>query len=220
VLELVFDDASLLELQPLYGRALVTALARLGGQPLLAVANQPAVRAGAIDAAAAEKATHFLELADAFHLPVVFFADNPGVLAGTRAERAGTLRAAARMYAAQARLRVPKLHVTLRKAFGFGSSLMGMNPYDGQSVTLALPPVSLGAVPAASGGVAAGTDAEAQGQLEAVQGGGAWAAADNLGYDEVVDPRELRNRLLSALRSSEGRARTPALPAQRTGVRP
>jgi acetyl-CoA carboxylase carboxyltransferase component len=124
------------------------------------------------------------------------------------------------MYAAQARLRVPKLHVTLRKAFGFGSSLMGMNPFDGQSVTLALPPVSLGGVPATSGGVAAGTDAEAQGRLEAVQGGGAWAAADNLGYDEVVDPRELRNRLLSVLRSSEGRERAPALPAQRTGVRP
>jgi acetyl-CoA carboxylase carboxyltransferase component len=220
VLELVFDDASLLELQPLYGRALVTSLARLGGRPLLAVANQPAVRAGAIDAPAAEKATHFLEFADAFHLPVVFFADNPGVLAGSRAERAGTLRAAARMYAAQSALRVPKLHVTLRKAFGFGSSLMGMNPFDGQSVTLALPPVRLGGVPATSGGVAAGTDAETQARLEAVQGGGAWAAADNLGYDEVVDPRELRNRLLSVLRSSEGRERTPAQPAERTGVRP
>jgi acetyl-CoA carboxylase carboxyltransferase component len=206
VLELVFDDASLLELQPQYGSALVTTLARLGGRPLLAVANQPAVRAGAIDATAAEKATHFLELANAFHLPVVFFADNPGVLAGTRA--------------AQSQLRVPKLHVTLRKAFGFGSSLMGMNPFDGQSVTLALPPVSLGGVPAGSGGVAAGTDAEAQARLEAAQGGGAWPAADNLGYDEVVDPRDLRNRLLSVLRSSEGRERAPALPAQRTSVRP
>jgi acetyl-CoA carboxylase carboxyltransferase component len=68
--------------------------------------------------------------------------------------------------------------------------------------------------------VAAGTDAETQARLEAVQGGGAWAAADNLGYDEVVDPRELRNRLLSVLRSSEGRERTPAQPAERTGVRP
>ena len=97
---------------------------------------------------------------------------------------------------------------------------MGMNPFDGQSVTLALPPVSLGGVPAGSGGVAAGTDTETQGRLEGLQGGGAWPAADNLGYDEVVDPRELRNRLLSVLRSSEGRERTPALPAQRTGVRP
>jgi acetyl-CoA carboxylase carboxyltransferase component len=219
VLELVFDEGSLLELQPLHGRALVTTLARLGGRPVLAVANQPAFRAGAIDAEAAEKAAHFLELADAFHLPVVFLADNPGVLAGTRAERAGTLRAAARMYAAQARMRVPKLHVTLRKAFGFGSSLMGMNPFDGQSVTLALPPVSLGGVPAGSGSVAAGSGDEERERLEAAQGG-AWTAADNLAYDEVVDPRELRNRLLSVLRAGEGRERTPAEPARRTGVRP
>jgi acetyl-CoA carboxylase carboxyltransferase component len=219
VLELVFDEGSLLELQPLHGRALVTTLARLGGRPVLAVANQPAFRAGAIDAEAAEKAAHFLELADAFHLPVVFLADNPGVLAGTRAERAGTLRAAARMYAAQARMRVPKLHVTLRKAFGFGSSLMGMNPFDGQSVTLALPPVSLGGMPAGSGSVAAGSGDEEREGLEAAQGG-AWTAADNLAYDEVVDPRDLRNRLLSVLRASEGRERTPAEPARRTGVRP
>jgi acetyl-CoA carboxylase carboxyltransferase component len=219
VLELVFDEGSLLELQPLHGRALVTTLARLGGRPVLAVANQPAFRAGAIDAEAAEKAAHFLELADAFHLPVVFLADNPGVLAGTRAERAGTLRAAARMYAAQAGMRVPKLHVTLRKAFGFGSSLMGMNPFDGQSVTLALPPVSLGGMPAGSGSVAAGSGDEERERLEAAQGG-AWTAADNLAYDEVVDPRDLRNRLLSVLRASEGRERTPAEPARRTGVRP
>jgi acetyl-CoA carboxylase carboxyltransferase component len=240
VLELVFDEGSLLELQPLHGRALVTTLARLGGRPVLAVANQPAFRAGAIDAEAAEKAAHFLELADAFHLPVVFLADNPGVLAGTRAERAGpvvfladnpgvlagtraeragTLRAAARMYAAQAGMRVPKLHVTLRKAFGFGSSLMGMNPFDGQSVTLALPPVSLGGVPAGSGSVAAGSGNEERERLEAAQGG-AWTAADNLAYDEVVDPRELRNRLLAVLRAGEGRERIPAEPVRRTGVRP
>jgi acetyl-CoA carboxylase carboxyltransferase component len=150
---------------------------------------------------------------------VVFLADNPGVLAGTRAERAGTLRAAARMYAAQAGMRVPKLHVTLRKAFGFGSSLMGMNPFDGQSVTLALPPVSLGGMPAGSGSVAAGSGDEERERLEAAQGG-AWTAADNLAYDEVVDPRDLRNRLLSVLRASEGRERTPAEPARRTGVRP
>src|SRR6185503_10970502 len=119
VVDVVFDAGSVLEVAPAHARAVVTALARLGGEPVAVVANQPATKAGAIDSAAADKAAHFLGVADAFHLPVVFLADNPGVLAGTHAERSGILRHAARMFAAQARVRSPKLHVTLRKAYGF-----------------------------------------------------------------------------------------------------
>ena len=84
----------------------------------------------------------------------MFLADNPGVLAGTLAERQGILRHAARMFAVQHRLTVPKLHVTLRKAFGFGSSIMAMNPFDGQTITLAFPSITLGALPASSEGSA------------------------------------------------------------------
>ena len=94
-----------LEIEPAFGRPIVTALVRLGGESVAVVANQPAVKAGAIDSDAADKAAHFLDVADAFHLPVVFLADNPGVLAGTAAERSGVLRHAARMFAAQARVR-------------------------------------------------------------------------------------------------------------------
>ena len=111
------------------------------------VANDPSVLAGTIDSDAADKAAHFLDVADAFGLPCVFLADNPGVLAGTAAEGQGILRHAARLFAVQHRLRVPKLHVTLRKAFGFGSSVMAMNPFDGQTITLALPSITLGALP-------------------------------------------------------------------------
>ena len=136
VVELVADRGSVLEIEPAFGRPIVTALVRLGGAPVAVVANQPAAKAGAIDSEAADKAAHFIDVADAFHLPLVFFADNPGVLAGTAAERSGVLRHAARMFAAQARVRSPKLHVTLRKAYGFGSSLMAMNPFDQQTVTL------------------------------------------------------------------------------------
>ena len=80
--------------------AIVTALARLGGHAVAVVANQPAVKAGSIDADAADKAAHFLDVADAFHLPVVFLADNPGVLAGTAADERHPAHAAA-MFAAQ-----------------------------------------------------------------------------------------------------------------------
>src|SRR5439155_1175132 len=112
--------------EPAFGRRIVTALARLGGESVAVVANQPAAKAGAIDSEAADKAAHFIDVCDAFHLPLVFLADNPGVLAGTAAERGGVLRHAARMFAAQAGVRSPKLHLTLRKAYGFGSWLMAM----------------------------------------------------------------------------------------------
>ena len=199
VITRLVDHGTVLELQPHYGDTMITALARLGGTSVLVLANQPMVMGGAITKEAALKATHFLQVADAFGLPLVFLADNPGVMAGPDAERAGTLRAAAQMYAAQRGARSQKLHVTVRKAFGFGSSLMAMNPFDHQTVTLALPGISLGGVPAFGGAQAAGSsqrDAEA---LRATQES-AWRPADNGGYDRVIDPRELRNELLAGLR--------------------
>jgi len=220
VVDAVFDADSVLEIEPAHARPIVTALARLGGEAVGVVANQPAAKAGSIDADAADKAAHFLSVADAFHLPVVFLADNPGVLAGTAAERSGILRHAARMFAAQHRLRSPKLHVTLRKAYGFGSSLMAMNPFDAQTVTLALPGARLGAMPATSGAEAAGLEADATAVLEHAELGGAYSSADTMGYDEVVQPADLRNALLDALRLTEARRRAPVAPAAHHGVLP
>jgi acetyl-CoA carboxylase carboxyltransferase component len=205
VLEQVVDAESLLEVQPLYGKTMITAFARIGGRSVLIVASQPAVYAGAITAEAAEKASHFLRVAESFGLPVVFLADNPGVMPGPDAERVGTLRAAAGMYLAQRAIRATKIHVTLRKAFGFGSSLMGMNPFDRQTLTLAFTGISLGGLPAL-GGAAASKASEADGERMGELQSGAWTAADNLGYDRVIDPRDLRNELIQALgiRSAAG----------------
>jgi acetyl-CoA carboxylase carboxyltransferase component len=220
VIELACDRGSALEVQPAFGRAVVTALAHLGGEPVAVVANQPAVRAGSIDADSADKAARFLEVVDAFHLPVVFLADNPGVMAGTAAERSGILRHAARMFAAQARVRSPKLHVTLRKAYGFGSSLMAMNPFDGQTVTLAFPGARLGAMPAESGAEAAGLVGDSRDLLEHSELGGAYATADTMSYDAVIDPRELRNALLDALRLAAVRTTGPVAPRAHRGILP
>ena len=199
VLEELVDAGSLLEVQPLYGESILTAFARVGGRSALIVANQPAVNAGAITAEAAEKATHFLRVAGSFGLPVVFLTDTPGVMPGPEAERVGTLRAAAGMYLAQRAIRAPKVHVTLRKAFGFGSSLMGMNPCDRQTQTLAFTGISLGGLPA-KGGAAASKASDAESERMGKLQSGAWAAADNLGYDRVIDPRDLRNEVIQALR--------------------
>ena len=205
VLECLADAGSVLEIQGEYGGALVTALARLGGQGVAIVASNPAVNAGSIDAAAAQKAARFIEMADAHGVPLVFLADTPGVMPGTVAERAGTLRHAARMFSAQHRARVPKLHVTLRKAYGFGSSIMAMNPFDNQTVSLALPAITLGAMPAASGAAAAGLDAEAAARAAAEQTASAWNLSSKLAYDEIIAPAELRNALLAGLRLASAR---------------
>jgi acetyl-CoA carboxylase carboxyltransferase component len=205
VVELMADDGDVLEIQPDFGRAVVTALTCLGGSPVAVVANNPAVGAGAIDRDAAVKAAQFLDVVGPFGLPVLFLADTPGVLAGTAAERSGILRAAAQMYAAQAGVHGPKLHVTLRKAYGLGSSLMAMNPFDAQTTTLAFPGARLGAMPAESGADAAGIEPDVGALLEHAELGGAYAAADRLSYDDVIDPRDLRNELLAALALTRGR---------------
>jgi acetyl-CoA carboxylase carboxyltransferase component len=150
----------------------------------------------------------------------VFLADNPGVLAGTKAEREGALRAAARMFAAQHRLTVPKLHVTLRKAFGFGSSVMAMNPYDDQTILYAFPGVTLGAMPAESGGRSAKLDDATQAEVSASQTGGPWPQAHGMGYDDVIDPRDLRDALLRALLLLESRDDRAYAPVARSGILP
>ena len=184
------------------------------------VANDPSHGAGAIGVDEARKATHFLGVADAFHLPVVFLADNPGVMAGTAAERAGALRAAAGLFVAQRRVRSPKLHVTVRKAFGFGSSVMAMNPFDDQTTTLAFPGVSLASMPADSGGQAAGLEPAERAVAESRQGTGPFRTASSMGYDDVIDPRDLRNRLLAALRMASARRSGPWEPARPHGIAP
>ena len=198
VLHELVDQQTLFELQPRFGSNIVTALARIGGIPCLLVANQPAVQAGAITREAAEKATHFITVASAFDLPLVTLLDNPGVMPGPAAEQSGVLKAAGQMFQAQRRYRGRKIVVTLRKAFGFGSSVMGMNPWDHQAISLALPSVSLGGVPAIGGAEAARSSAEDAATLRDLQTG-AWVAADAMAFDKIVSPADLRNEIITVL---------------------
>ena len=205
VVDRLADVGSVLVAGAGFGGGMLTALIRLGGRTVAVVANDPSVRAGAIGRDEADKAARFLDTVAPFGLPVVFLADNPGVMAGTQAERDGVLRAAAGLFAAQRRYPGSKLHVTVRKAFGFGSSAMAMNPFDHQALTLAFPGVLLGAMPAESGGRAAGLTADEQAAAEILQAGGPYRSAHTMGYDDVVDPRDLRDRLLAGLVMAGGR---------------
>ncbi|MCP5042951.1 MAG: acetyl-CoA carboxylase carboxyltransferase subunit [bacterium] len=220
VLECLVDQGTLFEVQPQYGPALLTALAFVGGQSVAIVANDPMSKAGALDSDAGNKGARFIEIAGAFHLPLIFLADNPGVQAGSKAEREGALRAAARLFAAQRRLASPKFHVTVRKAFGFGSSVMAMNPFDAQTFSVAFPGATLGAMPAGSGGKAANADSQQQAALDAQQMGGPYSVAATLGFDEIIDPRELRNWVLEGLRVSAGRTAAVHEPLERKGSLP
>lgn len=220
MLDCLFDDGAWFELQPAFGGAIICALAHLGGHPVLVVANQPDVMAGAIDAAAADKAAHWITVADSFHLPVVFLTDNPGMLPGTRSEKEGVLRSGARMFAAQTLATTPKLNLTMRKAYGFGSMVMAMVGFDGQSATLAFPGATLGAMGADAQGQAMKADAEAVGELRSAELVASYRSAAALGFDELIDPRQARNALLDGLERALWRRQEPAGIVRRSGITP
>ena len=200
VINILLDTGSLLELKPEFAQSMITALGRLNGKTIAVIANQPQVLAGAIDSQAAEKATEFIESLDSFNIPFLFLADTPGVMSGSQAEKQGTLRAAASMYKAVQNMQSKKLHVTVRKAFGFASCIMAMNPFDHQVISLGLPGVSLGGMPVMGGAEVAKIGKEETQRIKDAQLSGAWSAADALAYDEIVKPCELRDILDKALK--------------------
>jgi acetyl-CoA carboxylase carboxyltransferase component len=220
VIDAVFDADSAFEVQPAFGRPVLTTLARLGGHPVAVVANQPMVLAGSIDADGAEKAARFITIADSFHLPIIFLADNPGVLPGSASERDAILRKGARMYAAQMLTTVPKFEVTLRKAYGFGSMVMGMLPFDGQSAVFGFPGVTMGAMGASAMSRARGSDDDEAEQLHRAEVDASFRSAQGFGFDELLDPREVRNALLHSLERALHRRQAPAEPVARIGILP
>jgi acetyl-CoA carboxylase carboxyltransferase component len=220
VLDAVVDGGEWFEVQPGFGRSILCTLARIGGEAVAIVANQPRVIAGSIDASAADKAAHFITVADSFHLPIVFLADNPGMLPGTKSEQAGVLRSGARMFVAQTQATTPKVHVTLRKAYGFGSMVMALVGFDQQVATLAFPGATLGAMGAGAMGEASKADPERAAELRQAELDAAYRSAGHLGFDEIIDPRETRNAVLHGLALAASRRQVPAEPVARTAIIP
>jgi acetyl-CoA carboxylase carboxyltransferase component len=220
VIDVTFDAGSSFVVQPAFGRSIICALARLGGHPVAVVANQPQVLAGSIDADAAEKAAHFITVADSFHLPLIFLSDNPGVMPGSASERQGILRAGARMYAAQTLATTPKFEVTVRKAYGFGSMVMGMIPFDGQSGVFAVPGATMGAMGAAAMSRSRGSDEDEAALLRKAEVEASFRSAQSFGFDELIGPNEIRNVLLHSLERSLHRRQAAPEPKARIGVSP
>ncbi|WP_423141153.1 acyl-CoA carboxylase subunit beta [Parablastomonas sp. CN1-191] len=197
-----------------WGPSLLTCFARLGGDPVGIVANQPIALAGALDAAALTKEHDFVAMCDTFNLPLIFLHDVPGLMVGAEAERAGTLKAYERLALRIATAEVPKIGVVIRKAFGGGHFAMGGRPTH-PDFLFAWPTAEMGFMAPDTGirtvhrrqleaalqdGGQAAHDrllAELQGEWDAEAE--PWEAAAHLALDDVIEPARTRAILLEAL---------------------
>ncbi|MFP6806114.1 MAG: carboxyl transferase domain-containing protein [Pseudomonadales bacterium] len=123
VLNAVLDKDTFFEIMPLYGRARVTGLGRVNGVPVAVMANNPKFNGGSMDVAAGEKTIRLIELADTFHLPLVYFADEPGFSVGHAQEQTGIIRAGARIVTATAQSKMPYICFVLRQLYGVAGGL-------------------------------------------------------------------------------------------------
>ncbi len=134
----LIDEGSWFDVKKLFAQELVTGLARIGGQTVGIVANQPKYKGGVLFVDSADKAARFIWLCDAFNIPLLYLADVPGFMIGTKVERAGIIRSGAKMISAVSEASVPRICVVVRKAYGAGLYAMS-GPGFAPNVTLALP---------------------------------------------------------------------------------
>ena len=225
----IFDRESFFELKPDHAGMMITGFARLEGRAVAVAANQPKVMAGAITAAAGHKLRRFIDLAAAYHLPVVFLTDTPGVMTGPKSEREGALRVGMAVASSFAFANTPLVTVVLHKAFGYGAAAMGGYGAE-QSAVLAWPTADFNAIPLESGiraaykaEIAAAEDPDAFYDGLVREYGrlcGAWPAAEAMKIDDVIDPAETRPRLIEALDRAEMRRTEAPGPTMRHGVMP
>ncbi len=136
------DEGSFFEIKPRFARELVTGFARIAGRTVGIVANQPKWLGGVLFVDSADKAARFIGLCDSFNVPLLFLADVPGFMIGTKVERQGIIRAGAKMIAAVSEASVPKLSVVVRKAYGAGLYAM-CGPAFEPDACIALPQASI-----------------------------------------------------------------------------
>jgi acetyl-CoA carboxylase carboxyltransferase component len=214
VIRAIVDDGRILELKPKWARSIITCLARFGGRPVGIVANNPRQLGGILNNDSADKAARFIQICDAFGLPLVFLMDVPGFMVGSAVEHAGIIRHGAKMLHAMASATVPKLTVVVRKGYGAGYYVMAGRAYE-PDLLVAWPGAEI-ALMGAEGMVgiagkklfpAGEPPAELKAQLlKMIQGNidiyksAAWAAVD-----DVIDPRDTRKILCLAVEMSWNR---------------
>jgi acetyl-CoA carboxylase carboxyltransferase component len=228
LVEMIVDRGSIFEIQPTFGRAVITALARMNGRVVGVVANNPMVYGGAMDVKAARKQSHFVELCDTFHIPLIFLVDVPGFMVGSQAEAAATLREGMRSVYVSLQATVPVFTVVIRKCYGMAG--MGTCAKNGLDFKIAWPSAEWGSLPV-EGGVAAAyrkeianaadpaqREREIEAELRAL--GSPFLTAESFGVEEIIDPRETRAYLCTFIDALQGRLEQDRGVKLRSGVRP
>ncbi len=217
VVSTLADAGSVLELRPRFGKAMVTALARIEGRAVGIVANNNhSPTGGAVDADAADKAARFMQLCDGFGIPLVSLIDVPGNMVGPEAEKTATLRHCGRLYVTGANLSSPLFSVVLRKAYGLGALAMSGGSFDAPFFTISWPTGEFAGM-GIEGSIKLGRRAE----LEAIEDIPArkarydelvasaydWASAVNgatvFEFDDVIDPADTRRWLAAGLQATD-----------------
>jgi acetyl-CoA carboxylase carboxyltransferase component len=208
VIAAIVDGGRFFEIKPRWARTIVTGLARIDGWSVGVVANNPMQSGGVLEVNAADKAARFVNLCDAFEIPLVFLQDVPGFMVGSKVEQQGIIRHGAKMLYAVASATVPKLTVVLRKAYGAGYYVMNGRAYE-PDLLVAWPGAEI-SVMGAEGMVAIAAHKQPE-EVKKQLAEGIRPHIDifrtaALGYlDDVIDPRETRPLLAHYLRLCEGK---------------
>ena len=223
----IVDHGALLDLKPKWARNIITCLGRIGGYPVGIVANNPKFLGGILDVNSADKAAHFMQLCDAFNLPLVFLMDVPGFMVGSKVEHEGIIRHGAKMLHIMAAATVPKLTVVVRKGYGAGYYVMAGRAYE-PDLLVAWPGAEIsvmgaegmvgiagkklfgGAEPAPE--VKAQVVAMLQQQID-IQKVAGWGLVD-----DIIDPRDTRRVLYQGLKMAWNRV--VERPARKRGIIP
>jgi acetyl-CoA carboxylase carboxyltransferase component len=227
VIQTLADIDSVLELRSEFGVGIITAFARIEGRPVGMVANNPAHLGGAIDTPSADKMARFIQLCDAFDIPLISLCDTPGFMVGPEAEESAQVRHFSRLFVTAASVTIPWITVVLRKGYGLGAQAMAGGSFHAKDLIVAWPTGEFGGM-GLEGAVrlgfkkeldAAGTPEERQ-ELEnrliaaAYIRGSALSMASHTEIDDVIDPASTRHRILGLLEAC------PMPPRKTTKKRP
>jgi acetyl-CoA carboxylase carboxyltransferase component len=228
LLGMIVDRDSAFEIQPTFGRAVITSLARMNGKVVGVIANNPMVNGGAMDGKAARKQTHFIQLCDTFHIPIVFLVDVPGFMVGLQAEQAATLREGMRAVYVALQATVPMLTVVIRKCYGMAG--MGTTDKNGLDFKIAWPSAEWGSLPVEGGAAVAfrreiAAAADPAKRLQEIEAelrtfSSPLLTAEAFAVEDVIDPRETRPYLCRFIDAMQGRLATTLGIKARSGVTP
>jgi acetyl-CoA carboxylase carboxyltransferase component len=208
VIRRIVDDGVYFDMKPRFARTIITCFARMGGRPVGIIASQPKHLGGILEIDSADKAARFVNLCDAYGIPLLFLQDVPGFMVGTKVEHAGIIRHGAKMLYAVSNATVPKVTVIIRKAYGAGYYVMCGKAYE-PDLIVAWPSAEI-SVMGAEGAVniigrstieaAEDPDATRKQMEDAIRATiDPYIAAGNAMIDDIIDPRETRPVVIKAL---------------------